>query len=64
MASRSLHSSIECKERDATYAAPLKVRVRLHNRENGEVSEHEIFMGDLPIMTDTGTFEPWCLAGI
>ena len=50
------YSIEECKERDATYAAPLKVRVRLHNRENGEVSEHEIFMGDLPIMTDTGTF--------
>ncbi|MDD7770848.1 DNA-directed RNA polymerase subunit beta [Suipraeoptans intestinalis] len=46
----------ECKERDATYAAPLKVRVRLHNREAEEINEHEIFMGDLPLMTDTGTF--------
>ena len=46
----------ECKERDATYAAPLKVKVRLHNKETDEVNEHEIFMGDLPIMTRTGTF--------
>ena len=46
----------ECKERDANYAAPLKVTVRLRNRENGEIKEHEIFMGDLPLMTDTGTF--------
>ena len=46
----------ECKERDATYAAPLKVRVRLYNKENDEISEHEIFMGDLPLMTKTGTF--------
>ncbi len=46
----------ECVERDATYAAPLKVRVRLHNKENDEISEHDIFMGDLPLMTDTGTF--------
>ena len=46
----------ECKERDATYAAPLKVRVRLHNKETDEINEHEIFMGDLPIMTKTGTF--------
>ncbi len=46
----------ECAERDATYAAPLKVRVRLHNKENDEISEHEIFMGDLPLMTETGTF--------
>ena len=46
----------ECKERDATYAAPLKVRVRLHNKENEDISEHEIFMGDLPLMTKTGTF--------
>ena len=46
----------ECKERDATYAAPLKVRVRLHNRETDEINEHEIFMGDLPLMTKTGTF--------
>ena len=46
----------ECKERDATYAAPLKVKVRLHNKETGEFTEHEIFMGDLPLMTATGTF--------
>ena len=46
----------QCKERDATYAAPLKVRVRLINKETGEINEHEIFMGDLPIMTVTGTF--------
>ena len=46
----------ECKERDATYAAPLKVRVRLYNRETDEINEHEIFMGDLPLMTKTGTF--------
>ena len=46
----------ECKERDATYAAPLKVKVRLYNKETGEISEHEIFMGDLPLMTATGTF--------
>ncbi len=46
----------ECVERDATYAAPLRVRVRLRNKENDEISEHEIFMGDLPLMTDTGTF--------
>ena len=46
----------ECKERDATYAAPLKVKVRLHNKEKDEISEHEIFMGDLPLMTETGTF--------
>ena len=46
----------ECKERDATYAAPLKVKVRLHNKETDEINEHEIFMGDLPIMTRTGTF--------
>ena len=46
----------ECKERDATYAAPLKVRVRLRNTETDEINEHEIFMGDLPLMTETGTF--------
>ncbi len=46
----------ECKERDATYAAPLKVKVRLHNKENNEINEHDIFMGDLPLMTATGTF--------
>ena len=50
------YSIEECKERDATYAAPLKVRVRLHNKENEDISEHEIFMGDLPLMTKTGTF--------
>ena len=49
--------SIEaCKERDTTYAAPLKVKVRLHNKETEEISEHDIFMGDLPLMTETGTF--------
>lgn len=46
----------ECKERDATYAAPLKVKVRLINKETGEVKEQEIFMGDFPLMTETGTF--------
>ena len=46
----------ECKDRDATYAAPLKVRVRLYNKETDEINEHEIFMGDLPLMTETGTF--------
>ncbi len=46
----------ECKERDATYAAPLKVKVRLHNKETGEFTEHDIFMVDLPLMTETGTF--------
>lgn len=46
----------ECKIRDATYAAPLKVKVRLHNKENDEINEHDIFMGDLPLMTETGTF--------
>ncbi|MCD7765671.1 MAG: DNA-directed RNA polymerase subunit beta, partial [Lachnospiraceae bacterium] len=50
------YSIEECVERDATYAAPLKVRVRLHNKENDEISEHDIFMGDLPLMTATGTF--------
>ena len=44
------------QERDATYAAPLKVKVRLHNKETDEINEHEIFMGDLPLMTETGTF--------
>lgn len=46
----------ECKERNATYSAPLKVKVRLHNKETGEFTEHDIFMGDLPLMTATGTF--------
>ncbi|HIS46426.1 MAG TPA: DNA-directed RNA polymerase subunit beta [Candidatus Scybalocola faecigallinarum] len=50
------YSIEECKERDATYAAPLKVKVRLINKETDEINEHEIFMGDLPIMTETGTF--------
>ena len=50
------YSIEECKERDATYAAPLKVKVRLHNKETDEINEHEIFMGDLPLMTSTGTF--------
>ena len=46
----------KCKERDATYAAPLKVKVRLCNKETGAIIEHDIFMGDLPLMTETGTF--------
>ena len=46
----------ECKERDATYAAPLKVKVRLCNKDKDEINDHEIFMGDLPLMTDTGSF--------
>ena len=50
------YSIEECKERDSNYAAPLKVKVRLYNKEKEEISEHEIFMGDLPLMTDTGTF--------
>jgi len=50
------YSIEKCKERDATYAAPLKVRVRLYNKEKEEITEHEIFMGDLPLMTETGTF--------
>ena len=50
------YSIEKCKERDATYAAPLKVRVRLYNKETEDISEHEIFMGDLPLMTETGTF--------
>ena len=50
------YSIDECRDRDATYAAPLKVRVRLHNKETDEINEHEIFMGDLPLMTRTGTF--------
>ncbi len=44
------------QERDATFAAPLKVKVRLYNKETDEINEHEIFMGDLPLMTETGTF--------
>ncbi len=50
------YSIEECKERDTTYAAPLKVKVRLYNKEKDEIKEHEIFMGDLPLMTETGTF--------
>ncbi len=50
------YSIEECKERDATYAAPLKVKVRLYNKEKEEISEHEIYMGELPLMTATGTF--------
>ena len=50
------YSVEECKERDATYAAPLKVKVRLRNKETEEIKEQEIFMGDFPIMTRTGTF--------
>ena len=50
------HTIEECKERDVTYSAPLKVRVRLINKETEEINEHEIFMGELPLMTATGTF--------
>ncbi|MBQ8970726.1 MAG: DNA-directed RNA polymerase subunit beta, partial [Lachnospiraceae bacterium] len=50
------YSIEECKDRDATYAAPLKVNVRLYNKESGEIISHDIFMGDLPLMTATGTF--------
>ncbi len=50
------YSVEECKERDVTYAAPLRVKVRLINKETGEVKEQEVFMGDLPLMTDKGTF--------
>ncbi|MCR4721362.1 MAG: DNA-directed RNA polymerase subunit beta [Lachnospiraceae bacterium] len=50
------YSIEECKERDATYAAPLKVKVRLHNKEDEDIKDYEIFMGDFPLMTDTGTF--------
>ena len=50
------YSIEKCKERDATYAAPMKVKVRLINKENDEITDHEIFMGDLPLMTETGTF--------
>lgn len=53
----NIKCSIEkCKERDATYAAPLKVKVRLCNKDNGHIIDYEIFMGDLPLMTDTGSF--------
>ena len=50
------YSVEECKARDATYACPLKVRMRLHNKETGEIKEQEIFMGDFPLMTHSGTF--------
>ena len=50
------YSEEECKARDATYAAPMKVSVRLHNKETGEIKEQEIFMGDFPLMTHSGTF--------
>ncbi len=50
------YDELECKARDATYAAPLKVGVRLYNKETGEIKEQEIFMGDFPLMTDSGTF--------
>ena len=50
------YSVEECKERDATYAAPIKVRMRRRNKETGEIKEQEIFMGDFPVMTDSGTF--------
>ena len=50
------HTIEECKERDLTYEAPLKIKVRLHNKEKDEISEHEIFMGNFPLMTETGTF--------
>ena len=56
MRSEKKYTIEECKERDATYSAPLKVKVRLHNKETGEFTEHDIFMGDLPLMTATGTF--------
>mgnify|MGYP002587097769 CR=1 FL=1 len=46
----------ECKERDATYAAPMRVRARLINKETGEIKENEVYMGDFPLMTDSGTF--------
>ena len=49
-------SQEECKERDATYAAPLKVGVRLVNKETGEIKEQEVFMGEFPLMTEKGTF--------
>ena len=53
---KNMNTIEKCKERDATFAAPLKVKVRLHNKEKDEITEHEIFMGDLPLMTATGTF--------
>ena len=56
VSNKSKYDEEECKERDATYAAPIRVRVRLVNKETGEVKEQEVFMGDFPIMTDKGTF--------
>ncbi|NCB04962.1 MAG: DNA-directed RNA polymerase subunit beta, partial [Clostridia bacterium] len=56
MDERPKYSVDECKARDATYAAPIKVRVRLRNRETEEIKEQEIFMGDFPLMTKSGTF--------
>jgi len=53
---KAKYSVEECKERDVTYAAALKVKVRLINKETGEVKEQEIFMGDFPLMTNQGTF--------
>lgn len=53
---RPNYSVAECKERDATYSAALRVKVRLLNKENGEIKESEVFMGDFPLMTDSGTF--------
>ena len=50
------YSITECKERDTTYAAPLRVTARLLNKETGEIKESEVFMGDFPLMTDSGTF--------
>jgi len=50
------YSIEECKDRDTTYAAPLKVKIRLINKDKDEINEHEIFLGDLPLMTDTGSF--------
>ena len=50
------YSVIECKERDATYSAPLRVQARLLNKETGEIKENNVFMGDFPLMTDSGTF--------
>jgi len=56
ISSETKYDQEECKDRDATYAAPLKVRVRLVNNETGEVKEQEVFMGDFPVMTEKGTF--------
>ena len=50
------YSVVECKERDATYAAPFRVTARLYNKETGEIKENEVYMGDFPVMTDSGTF--------